>query len=252
MADFRHRFRDVDLLVIDDIHFLAGQGADPGRVLPHLQQPLPGPAQIILSSDACPPDEIPDLEDRLVSRFKWGLVARIDAPATKRASPSSRTRRGMRGVGIPDDVASFIATRIDSNIRELEGALTKVQMQARVDNAEKIDLAVARAALGAEPPETAPPVTIESVVDAVTSYYDVTLSHLQSKKRQRSIALPRQICMYLARQHTRYSLEEIGGYFGGRDHTTVLHAVRTVEKHRQTDHTIDGAVRKLETDLVRA
>jgi len=250
MNDFRHQFRNVDLLVIDDVHFLAKRDRTQDEFFHTFNSLYQKQRQIVLSSDA-PPDQIPDLEARLVSRFQWGMVAPIEPPAYETRVEIIKNKARIRGEAIGDDVAGFIAARFDSNIRELEGALTKVQMQARVDETD-IDLNTARTALGPETPDLAPPVTIESVVEVVTSYYDVSLSHLQSKKRHRSIALPRQICMYLARQHTRYSLEEIGGYFGGRDHTTVLHAVRTVEKHRKADQTIDGAVRKLESDLIRA
>jgi len=250
MDDFRHQFRDVDLLVIDDVHFLAKRDRTQDEFFHTFNSLYQRQRQIVLSSDA-PPDQIPDLEDRLVSRFQWGVVAPIELPAYETRVEIVKNKARVRGERITEDVAGFIASRFDSNIRELEGALTKVQMQARIDERD-IDIDTARTALGAETTEAAVPVTIECVVDAVTNYYDVSLSSLQSKRRQRSIALPRQICMYLARQHTRYSLEEIGGYFGGRDHTTVLHAVRTVEKHRKDDVSIDGALRKLETDLVRA
>lgn len=249
MDDFRHQFRDVDLLVIDDVHFLAKRDRTQDEFFHTFNSLYQRQRQIVLSSDA-PPDQIPDLEARLVSRFQWGVVAPIELPAYETRVEIVKNKARVRGETITEDVAGFIASRFDSNIRELEGALTKVQMQARIDSCN-IDLDTARTALGAEPVEAPPPVTIECVVDAVTTFYDVTLANLQSKKRQRSIALPRQICMYLARQHTRYSLEEIGGYFGGRDHTTVLHAVRTVERHRNEDDSIDGALRKLETDLVR-
>jgi len=248
MDDFRHQFRDVDLLMIDDVHFLAKRDRTQDEFFHTFNSLYQSQRQIVLSSDA-PPDQIPDLEERLVSRFQWGMVAPIEPPAYETRVEIVKNKARVRGAEISDEAAGFIAARYDSNIRELEGALTKVQMQARLDGTA-LDLATAQAALGSEPAEAAP-VTLESVVNAVTGYYEVSLSSLQSKKRQRSIALPRQICMYLARQHTRYSLEEIGGYFGGRDHSTVLHAVRTVEKHRREDDSVDSAVRKLETDLAR-
>ncbi len=249
MDDFRHQFRDVDLLVIDDVHFLAKRDRTQDEFFHTFNSLYQRQRQIVLSSDA-PPDQIPDLEDRLVSRFQWGVVAPIELPAYETRVEIIKNKARVRGEEITEDVAGFIAARFDSNIRELEGALTKVQMQARIDERD-IDLNTARTALGADPVDDTPtPITIESVVEVVTGYYDVSLTSLQSKKRQRSIALPRQICMYLARHHTRYSLEEIGGYFGGRDHTTVLHAVRVVEKHRQDDEGIDKAIRKLESDLV--
>ena len=133
----------------------------------------------------------------------------------------------MRGLTLPDDVLCYIAAKIESNTRELEGAVTKIQGMAMLQNGT-IDLDLAKAALGESATSDPRRITIQQILDAVTKYYNVRLSDLQSKKRHKSIAFPRQVCMFLARRHTHYSLEEIGGYFGGRDHTTVLHAVRTV------------------------
>jgi len=251
MADFRHRFRDVDLLVIDDIHFLAKRDQTQEEFFHTFNSLYQARRQIIISSDASP-DEIPDLEERLVSRFKWGLVACIEPPPyeTRVAIVAGKARQ--RGVDIPENVACFIANRIDSNIRELEGALTRVQMQAIVNECP-ITIEVAEEALGpADPKAVGPRMTIEHIVDAVTDFFDVPLSHLQSKKRQRSIALPRQVCMYLAREHTRYSLEEIGGYFGGRDHSTVLHSVRTIAENRTRDASLDESIRAIQGRLVAA
>ena len=248
MDDFRHQFRNVDLLVIDDVHFLAKRDRTQDEFFHTFNSLYQTHRQIVLSSDA-PPSQIPDLEERLISRFQWGMVAPIEPPAYETRVQIIKNKARVRGEEIGEDVAGFIAARIDSNIRELEGALTKVQMQARLDNTP-IDLATAKTALGGHTGnDDSTPVTIEAVVEAVTAYYDVTLANLQSKHRQRSITLPRQVCMYLARQHTRYSLEEIGGYFGGRDHTTVLHAVRKLEKTRRSNTQIDGELRKLESAI---
>lgn len=250
MSGFRHHFRDVDMLVIDDIHFLAKRDRTQEEFFHTFNSLHQTNRQIILSSDAAP-DEIPHLEERLVSRFKWGLVAEIEAPDYETRVAIVKQKAKGRGVELPDDVSCLIAARFDSNIRELEGALTKLQMQSTLDNCE-ITLDLARKALGAN--ETAPTgrATIETIVTAVTAFYDVTLSNLQSKRRQRSIALPRQVCMYLARRYTRYSLEEIGGYFGGRDHTTVLHAVRMITAHRDRDNEMDKTLTAIESKLVAA
>ena len=248
MSSFRHYFRDVDMLVIDDIHFLAKLDRTQDEFFHTFNSLYQSNRQIILSSDL-PPDEIPHLENRLVSRFKWGLVAQIDAPDYETRVAIVRQKARVRGAELPDDVASLIASRIDSNIRELEGALTKIQVQAQVAGSN-LNLEAARAALGVkEEPAPGAQVTIETIVDVVTDFYSVTLSSLQSKRRQRSIALPRQVCMYFARQYTRYSLEEIGGYFGGRDHTTVLHAVRTVTNHRASNDELNKILASLEKKI---
>ncbi|MEC9374059.1 MAG: chromosomal replication initiator protein DnaA, partial [Planctomycetota bacterium] len=248
MTQFRHYFRDVDMLVIDDVHFLAERDRTQEEFFHTFNSLYQSNRQIILSSDA-PPDEIPHLEKRLVSRFKWGLVAQIDPPDYETRVAIVKQKGRVRGVTVPDDVACLVAARVASNIRELEGALTKIQMHAHVAERE-MDVAIAREALGVEEAATGGSnVTIQTIVDAVTGFYDVSLSSLQSKRRQRSIALPRQVCLYLARKYTRYSLEEIGGYFGGRDHTTVLHAVRTITTQRDNDGSMDRALQALETKL---
>jgi chromosomal replication initiator protein len=154
----------------------------------------------------------------------------------------------MRGLELPDDVVCYIAAKVENNTRELEGAITKVQGMGLLQNGV-IDLELAKAALGDTATAEQRRVTIQMIFDAVTKYYNVRLSDLQSKKRHKSIAFPRQVCMFLARRHTRYSLEEIGGYFGGRDHTTVLHAVRTVDGDCKDDREIAKQLTHLETQL---
>lgn len=247
MNQFRYRYRHVDLLVIDDIHFLAGRDRTQEEFFHTFNTLYQGHKQIILSAD-CPPSEIPELEERLVSRFNWGLVARIEKPCYETRLAILQKKARLRGLSLPDDVVRYIAAKIENNTRELEGAVTKIQGMSLLQNG-KIDLELARAALG----ETASPdhrrVTIQMILDAVTKYYNVRLSDLQSKKRHKSIAFPRQVCMFLARKHTRYSLEEIGGYFGNRDHTTVLHAVRTVDKDCKEDAEIQSQLTHLDNQL---
>jgi len=247
MADFRHRFRDVDLLVIDDIHFLAKRDQTQEEFFHTFNSLYQARRQIVLSSDA-PPDEIPDLEERLVSRFKSGLVACVEPPTYDTRVAIVMNKAQQRGVDLPEAVACFIASRIDTNIRELEGALTSVQIRAIVAE-QPVTLEIAEEALGAGPARAQTQLTIEGIVQTVTDHYQVTLSNLQSRKRQRSIALPRQVCMYLAREYTHYSLEEIGGYFGGRDHSTVLHSVRTITNLRPQDDHLDAAIRAIEGRL---
>ena len=154
----------------------------------------------------------------------------------------------MRGFELPDDAASQVAARIDTNIRELEGAIVKLQILMSVEG-RKVDMAMVAQALGDVPVRGEKRVEIQTIIHAVTEFYGVKLTDLQSKRRQRSIALPRQVCMYLARRNTRLSLEEIGGYFGGRDHTTVMHAVRTVEDKRQPDPEFNKVVATLESQV---
>ncbi|MCE9589439.1 MAG: chromosomal replication initiator protein DnaA [Planctomycetes bacterium] len=248
MSEFRHRYRHVDVLVIDDIHFLANKERSQEEFFHTFNTLFQSGRQIILSSDA-PPNEIPDLEDRLVSRFNSGLVARVDRPCYETRIAIVGKKAKLRGITLPHDVIAYIAKKIETNTRELEGAITKIQGHAML-NGGKYDLDLARTALGDIIPPSERTVTIQQIIEQVTRFYNVRLSDLQSKKRHKSIALPRQVCMYFARQKTRYSLEEIGGYFGGRDHTTVLHAIRTVTDYRTTDTAFAGHMDRIEQSLV--
>ncbi len=250
MSEFRHRFRDVDLLVIDDIHFLAKRDRTQEEFFHTFNALYQNNRQIILSSDT-PPEDIPHLEDRLVSRFKWGLVAKVDAPGYETRIEILRAKARLRGVELGDDVLCYIAQHIDSNIRELEGAITTMQMRAGVEKRDP-DLELAQdclAELGAAPASDGP--TIESIINAVSDFYSVRKADLLGKRRHKSISLPRQVSMYLAREHTRHSLEEIGNHFGGRDHTTVMHAVRTVKARRGGDTDFEAVVRSLEQQVRR-
>ena len=248
MNKFRHRYRDADLLIIDDIHFLAGRDRTQEEFFHTFNTLYQGHKQIILIAD-CPPSEIPELEERLVSRFNWGLVARIDKPCYETRVAILQKKARMRGLALPDDVVCYIAAKIDNNTRELEGAITKIQGMAMLQDG-RIDLELAKAALGETRHRRAEAGHDPAHPGRGDQVLQRALSDLQSKKRHKSIAFPRQVCMYLARRHTRYSLEEIGGYFGGRDHTTVMHAVRTVTQDvqgrpgdRRAAHAVGNAAR---------
>jgi chromosomal replication initiator protein len=247
MNQFRFRYRNVDMLVIDDIHFLTGRDRTQEEFFHTFNTLYQQHKQIILSAD-CPPNEIPELEERLVSRFNWGLVARIEKPCYETRVAILQKKAKMRELALPEDVICYVAAKVENNTRELEGAITKLQGLSLLQNG-KIDLDLAKAALGESATPEQRRVTIQQISDLVTKYYNVKMSDLQSKRRHKSIAFPRQVCMYLARRHTRYSLEEIGGYFGGRDHTTVLHAVRTVDQDVQADREIARQVTSIENQL---
>jgi len=248
MHDFRHLYRHVDMLVIDDIHFLANRERSQEEFFHTFNTLYQANKQIVISSDS-PPNEIPQLEERLISRFNWGLVARVDKPCYETRVAIVRKKAELRGLTIPDDVVCYVATRIDSNTRELEGAITKIQSLASFDEQE-INFDLAQKALGDDPVDSSRlQLSIQTIIDAVTDFYDVKLSDLQSKRRHRSITVPRQVCMYLARRRTAYSLEEIGGYFGGRDHTTVMHAIRTVDDRIDDDPMFAAQVHQLDNHL---
>ncbi|MFU8829385.1 MAG: chromosomal replication initiator protein DnaA [Phycisphaerales bacterium] len=247
MNDFRHRFRDVDVLVIDDIHFLAERERTQEEFFHTFNALYQNSRQIVLSSDAAP-HEIPHLEARLVSRFLSGLVVDVKSPTYETRVQIAKRKAKIRGLDLEDDVACYIASKVTTNIREIEGAITKIQMQHLADQ-KPVSIELARTALDQTITELKPEVTISGIIDAVVDHYGIKLTELQSKRRQKSIARPRQVCMYLARRHTRYSLEEIGGYFGGRDHTTVMHAVRTIEAKRDQDSELDRVLGALERQL---
>ena len=251
MTDFRNRFRTADVLVIDDIHFLSKHEQTQEEFFHTFNALYQVRKQIILSSDA-PPSEIPDLEERLTSRFAAGMVARIDRPCFETRVSIVKAKAGLHGLELPDDVPPYIAAKVDSNIRELEGALTRVRGLAMA-NGQPISLELAKQAIDGDESDSrggnAP--SLQSIIESVTRFYDVKLVDLLSKRRHKSIAMPRQVCMYLARKHTRFSLEEIGGYFGGRDHTTVMHAVRTIEQKAGLDQKLQAEVDRIEQDLLQ-
>ena len=248
MQQFRFRYRHVDLLVIDDIHFLSKHTRTQEEFFHTFNTLYQQQKQIILSAD-CPPSEIPELEERLVSRFNWGLVARIEKPCLETRIAILQKKARMRGLALPEEVVAYMASRVENNTRELEGAIVKIQGMSLLQNG-RIDLELAKSALG----DTAGPerkrITIQQIYEAVTKYYGVRQSDLQGKKRHKSIAFPRQVCMFLARRFTGFSLAEIGCYFGGRDHTTVLHAVRTVESDCHADKNIADQLSQIEGQLL--
>jgi chromosomal replication initiator protein len=248
MSDFRNEFRQVDMLVIDDVHFLAKRDRTQEEFFHTFNALYQTNRQIVLSSDA-PPEDIPDLEDRLVSRFKWGLVTAVEAPDYETRIAIVQTKARLRGLELGEGVAEHIAACIDANIRELEGAITNLQIRASVDN-RKVDLALARDTIIAPDKAEAPTsATMQAVLDAAIGFYGVKLSDLQAKKKTRSIARPRQVVMYLARKHTRHSLEEIGGYLGGRDHTTVMHGASKIAEMRDADQAFAAELERLEARI---
>ena len=249
MNSFRNRFRNYDLLVIDDIHDLSNRGPSQEEFFHTFNTLYQAGRQIVISSDA-PPNEIPDLEERLTSRFSCGLVANIERPCYETRVAIVRSKARMRSLDLPEDVAGYIAARFDTNIREIEGAITKIQTMAMLDN-QTINLTLAKQAVGNRiQGDATTKMTIQDILDTVSGYYGLKLTELLSKRRHKSVALPRQIGMYLARKHTRFSLGEIGGYFGGRDHTTVMHAVKTINGKRTDDTRLDQDIFHIESVLL--
>ncbi len=224
---FRDRFRTVHLLVIDDIHFLQGKERTQEEFFHTFNQLYQSNRQIVVSSDAAP-SEIPNLEDRLVSRFQWGLVSQLEQPEMETRMAIIHRKAELQGTRIPNDVVEYIASNFRNNIRELEGALVSVQACSQVKGTG-IDLELAKEALEPAVHSGRHAVTIEKVVQLVCAHHQVKPADLRSKKRGRSVSEPRQTAMFLIRRATSHSLDEIGDFFGGRDHSTVLYAVRKMQ-----------------------
>jgi chromosomal replication initiator protein len=247
LQKFRHKYRNVDVIVVDDIHLLANKERTQEEFFHTFNALHQHGKQIVLSSDS-PPRDIPTLQERLVSRFKWGLVTEIEPPCYETRMAILKRKSRERGRELPDDVARLLAERIDSNIRELEGAVTKLLSYASLSD-RPVSSDLAREALRDLFAARKGQPSMEDILDVVTARFGVKLSELQSKKRTNTIAYPRQVAMYLARQITRHSLEEIGGYFGGRDHSTVIYAVEKIAQLAVEDaecrQMIDGMLGKL-------
>ena len=248
MSMFRHKFRAFDMLVIDDIHDLSKRDQTQEEFFHTFNTLFQSGKQIVISSDA-PPSEIPHLEERLISRFSCGLVACVDPPGFETRVAILKKKALMRGVEFPDDVAAYVATRLDSNIRQLEGAITTLQGVAVLDSVP-ITLDLAKQTVGgATTMESPKNISIQDILETVSLFYDIKLADLLSKRRHKSITVPRQVGMWLSRNRTRFSLEEIGGYFGGRDHTTVMHAIKSVNQKRDNDSVFFRETNRLEDQL---
>jgi len=252
LSGFQNQFRTVDALVIDDIQFLSEREQSQEEFFHTFNALYSNGRQIILSADRSP-SEIPSLEERLISRFNWGLVARIDPPGYETRKAIVQKKAHLRGLEIGDEIAEYIARKVHANIRELEGALTTIYAVA-MTTGENITLELAKIALEDQVELANRHISITDIIDVVTRYYNVRLADLQSRKRSQSIAEPRQICMYLARNMTKHSLEEIGGHLGGRDHTTVMHACSKIGQVGKNDPemhaTLEGLTRQI-TEIAR-
>ncbi|MBK7642664.1 MAG: chromosomal replication initiator protein DnaA [Planctomycetes bacterium] len=248
IAKFRHKYRNVDVLVVDDIHLLANKDRTQEEFFHTFNTLYHASKQIVLSCDS-PPKEIPTLQDRLVSRFKWGLVTEIEPPCFETRTAILKRKSRERGRELSDDLAGLLAERIDSNIRELEGAVTKLLGYAALSG-QPLSVDVAREALRELFHTKRGQPSMEDILTIITEHFGVKLSDLQSKKRTHAIAFPRQMAMFLARQITRHSLEEIGGFFGGRDHSTVIYAVDKIQQLSEQDPAsralLDGFLARLQ------
>ncbi len=243
-VEFRNKYRNIDVLLIDDIQFIGGKERTQEEFFHTFNALYEANKQIILSSDR-PPKEIPTLEDRLRSRFEWGLIADIQAPDFETRMAILKKKADVEHLNIPNEVMVYIATKIKSNIRELEGALIRIVAFSSLTNKEtSVDLA-AEALKDIISSKQSKQVTINLIQDVVANYFNLKVDELKSARRTRNVAFPRQIAMYLSRKLTDMSLPKIGEEFGGRDHTTVIHAYEKISTNLKVDENLQNSVNDL-------
>jgi chromosomal replication initiator protein len=238
--DFKDRYRSVDVLLIDDIQFLAGKERTQEEFFHTFNALYESQKQIVITSD-CPPREIPTLEERLRSRFEWGLIADIQPPDLETKVAILRKKAEAENIPLPEDVALFIASRVRSNIRELEGSLIRLIAFSSLSG-RTIDIEMARETLKDLIDDRGRSVTVESIQRLVAAHYRIKVTELKSRNNSKHISFPRQVAMYVAKQLTDKSLPALGEHFGGKHHTTVIHAIRKIEAMRQRDREFDGLV----------
>ncbi len=247
-VDFRNKYRTIDILLVDDIQFLAGKERTQEEFFHTFNAMHEANRQLVISSDR-PPRDIPTLEERLRSRFEWGLITDIQKPDLETRIAILRKKASIERVNVPNDVIVFIANQIQSNIRELEGALTRIKAYASMQNVP-ITVEMAKEALRDILALSQPkPLSIEDIQESVARFFSMRPKDMLSKKRTQNIAFPRQIAMYLCRELTDASLPRIGQAFGGRDHTTVIHACSKIINQLEKDATLRSTLNKLQENL---
>jgi chromosomal replication initiator protein len=245
---FRNKYRNVDVLLIDDIQFIAGKEGTQEEFFHTFNALHDANKQIVISSDR-PPKEIPTLEERLRSRFEWGLITDIQAPNLETRIAILKKKANTENIDINNDVLVFIANKIQSNIRELEGALIRVNAFSRLTN-QPIDVDLATDALkdiiSARKPEV---ITIDLIKEVTAKYFNIEVNDFNLKKRTKSIAYPRQVAMYISREMTELSLPKIGEEFGGRDHSTVIHAIDKINKEMENNFDFKNLINRIMKDI---
>ncbi len=243
VLEFRQKYRTVDVLLMDDVHYLSGRERTKEEFFHTFNHLYDSQKQIVISSD-CPPKEIPHLEERFRSRFEWGLIADLKPPDIETRMAIVKKKADAEAVILPESVALYIADKVQSNIRELEGYLRRVIAFASLKG-EKIDLDLTKEALKGLLDSSTLIVTVEKIQKLVCHKFKIKPSQLKSKNNSPKIAFPRQIAMYLAKELTKSSLPEIGKKFGGKHHTTVIHSIRKIEKLRADDPEFNKEINSL-------
>jgi chromosomal replication initiator protein len=253
MPEFRRRYRLMDLLLVDDVHFLEGKERTQEEFFHTFNALYDAHKQIVLTSDR-PPKEMPGLEERLISRFEWGLVADISAPDYETRVAILRKKAADDNLTLDSEVIDFIARSCTSSVRELEGAVIKLLAYSSLKNLE-ITVPMAQTALqgvlGSQPREGASQISPQKVLESVAAQWGVDPPGLASKRRTKDLTLPRQVAMYLIRELLDLPLVQIGSHFGGRDHSTVIHSIRKVEEMMAEDPTFQRRVMGLREQMAQ-
>ena len=249
MIDLRKRYRNIDMLMIDDIQFLAGKERTQEEFFHTFNALYEARKQIVLSSDRFPKD-MPDMEERLRSRFEWGLIADLQPPDVETRIAILRKKSEDEGVRLPEDVINFLANTMKSNIRELEGSLVRLGAYSSLTG-QVITLEMAKNVLRDLIGEKKKIVSMEDIQEVVGGRFHVKISDLKSRRRSKTLVHPRQIAMYLCRELTDASFPEIGRQFGGKDHTTIIHACRQIAKAREADDTLSATIESLKEQILR-
>jgi chromosomal replication initiator protein len=250
MMDLRKRYRHIDMLMIDDIQFLAGKERTQEEFFHTFNALYEAHKQLVLSSDRFPKD-MPDIEERLRSRFEWGLIADLQPPDVETRIAILRKKSEDEGVRLPEDVIQFLATTMKSNIRELEGSLVRLGAYASLTG-QTITLEMAKSVLRDLIGTKKKIVSMDDIQETVGARFHVKIADLKSRRRSKTLVHPRQIAMYLCRELTDSSYPEIGRQFGGKDHTTIIHACKQVTKAMDSDSTLNATLESLKEQILRA
>lgn len=247
MEEFRDKFRSMNMLLIDDIQFIAGKERTQAEFFHTFNSLHEARKQIVVTSDKFPRD-ITNFEERLRSRFEWGLIADIQPPDIETKVAILKKKAQLQHISLPNNVAFFLASNTSSNIRVLEGCLVRINAFSKL-TATDVNLHLAKEVLRNIITTEDPTLAIESIQKAVASHFNLRVSDLKAKKKTKQIVLARQIAIYLSRKLSKLSLIEIGERFGGKDHSTVLHAINKIERHLQSDQHLAGVIQKIKTQL---
>ena len=244
MDEFKKKFRNVDILILDDVQFIAGKERTQEEFFHTFNSLYESHKQIVITSDKFP-KEIPGIEDRLRNRFEWGLIADIEPPDLETKVAILKRKADMDGIDLTDEIAIFIASKIKSNVRELEGSLLRLVAIASLRGVPISKMVAQEAMKSIIESERAEGLTMERIARTVAAHYQMSVEELKSKNNSRAIAMPRQVAMYLCKRLTRHSYPEIGREFGGKHHTTVMHSFDKIENLTRADRVFHNTISSL-------